>query len=332
MKGHLIISKNFSIYDINHNLQNVNIRGNNNTIINPYSITNLYVNGNNNNIEIIREGIINNIKVLGRNNKIHICNNSQTIYNDQGVGNSLVRDNYPLQIPIRKDLEDILDKLQQKNYWEISNELKYNNHYCRLCFLDFTNTDIIKIFSCKLHIFHLNCLKDYLKYKKDIPKCPCCNKSINDINNNNNNLENDHSINDINPPLLFPRFLNLRSNNNNHRMIGTPHIMGFGFNAISNLNINNPFLNLLKKGLDKNILDNMEIAKIKDVDKLDNDKKKCIICLENYVNGDDSIALPCIHIFHASCIKTWLKENSLCPICKNEIKYDNEENVDEDGI
>ena len=50
MKGHLIISKNFSIYDINHNLQNVNIRGNNNTIIYPYSISNLYVNGNNNNI------------------------------------------------------------------------------------------------------------------------------------------------------------------------------------------------------------------------------------------------------------------------------------------
>ena len=262
-----------------------------------------------------------------------------------------MRDNYPLQIPIRNDLEYILDKLQQKNYWEISNELKYNNHYCRLCFLGFTNTDIIKIFSCKLHIFHLNCLKDYLKYKKDIPKCPCCNKSINDINNNNN-LENDHSINDINPPLLFPRFLNLRSNNNNHRMIGinqinfslddvreddfideiTSHIMGFGFNAISDLNFNNSFLNLLKKGLDKNILDNMEIAKIKDVDKLDNDKKKCIICLENYVNGDDSITLPCIHIFHTSCIKTWLKENSLCPICKNEIKYDNEENVDEDGI
>ena len=225
-----------------------------------------------------------------------------------------MRDNYPLQIPIRKDLEDILDKLQQKNYWEISNELKYNNHYCRLCFLGFTNTDIIKIFSCKLHIFHLNCLKDYLKYKKDIPKCPCCNKSINYTNNNNNNF----SLDDVREDDFIDEI--------------TSHIMGFGFNAISDLNFNNSFLNLLKKGLDKNILDNMEIAKIKDVDKLDNDKKKCIICLENYVNGDDSIALPCIHIFHASCIKTWLKENSLCPICKNEIKYDNEENVDEDGI
>ena len=54
-------------------------------------------------------------------------------------------------------------------------------------------------------------------------------------------------------------------------------------------------------------------------------KKKCTICLEDYVNGDNSIALPCIHIFHANCIKTWLKENNSCPICKNEIKYENEE-------
>ena len=54
-------------------------------------------------------------------------------------------------------------------------------------------------------------------------------------------------------------------------------------------------------------------------------KKKCTICLEEYVNGDDSIALPCIHIFHADCIKTWLKNKNTCPICKFEIKYDMED-------
>ena len=86
-----------------------------------------------------------------------------------------------------------------------------------------------------------------------------------------------------------------------------------------------------KKGLDKNILENMEISKIKDVDKLDNDKKQCMICLENYINGDESIALPCIHIFHANCIKTWLKDNKSCPICKYEIKYDAEE-LDVEGL
>ena len=84
-------------------------------------------------------------------------------------------------------------------------------------------------------------------------------------------------------------------------------------------------------GLNKEILDNIEISKIKDVGKLDNDKKKCTICLEDYVNGDDSIALPCIHIFHANCIKTWLKNQNTCPICKYEIKYEIE-NIENDEI
>ena len=80
----------------------------------------------------------------------------------------------------------------------------------------------------------------------------------------------------------------------------------------------------IKKGLNKNILDNMVITKMKNVEKLDNDKKKCTICLENYKDGDDFIALPCIHIFHSDCIKTWLKNQTTCPICKNEIKYDSD--------
>ena len=83
----------------------------------------------------------------------------------------------------------------------------------------------------------------------------------------------------------------------------------------------------IKKGLNKNILDNMVITKMKNVEKLDNDKKKCTICLENYKDGDDFIALPCIHIFHSDCIKTWLKNQTTCPICKNEIKYDGYEGV-----
>ena len=65
--------------------------------------------------------------------------------------------------------------------------------------------------------------------------------------------------------------------------------------------------------LDKIIFDNLIISKIKDVEKLDNEKKQCAICLEDYVNGDKSIALPCIHIFHDNCIKNWLKSHNICP-------------------
>ena len=78
MKGNLIISKSFSLYNINNNLMEVTIRDNNNSIINQYKIINLYINGNKNNIEIIGEGKIVNINVFGHNNQIKIKNNSQT--------------------------------------------------------------------------------------------------------------------------------------------------------------------------------------------------------------------------------------------------------------
>ena len=230
MRGNLIISKSFSLYNINNNLVKVTIRGNNNSIINQYKIVNLYINGNKNNIEIIGEGKIVNIKVFGNNNKIKIKNNSNTNYNNYGIGNFLTREDDPFLIP---------------------NPLPFNNNS-----INFRN---------ELQI------------------------GVSDLRNR---------INDI-------------------------------LNRLRSMNIGDDF-SFGKKGLDKNILDNMEISKIKDIDKLDIDKKKCTICLENYVNGDDSIALPCIHIFHAECIKTWLKDNNSCPICKNEIKFENEELNDEE--
>ena len=58
---------------------------------------------------------------------------------------------------------------------------------------------------------------------------------------------------------------------------------------------------------------------LENVDKLSPEKKRCIICLENFVNLDKIINLSCLHMFHDECIKKWLNENNFCPICKNEI-------------
>lgn len=76
--------------------------------------------------------------------------------------------------------------------------------------------------------------------------------------------------------------------------------------------------------IDDNIIQSFPISKIKDINKLSEEKKRCSICLENYKNGDDSIVLPCIHIFHAECIKTWMKKKNACPICKNKINSEND--------
>jgi hypothetical protein len=146
----------------------------------------------------------------------------------------------------------------------------------------------------------------------------------------------------VNPRILQPRLIRfnpiynyyLNHNNNlNHNIDNLENDLNdldLYDDDIDDMENEDPFDDLysgIKKGLNKNILDNMVITKMKNVEKLDNDKKKCTICLENYKDGDDFIALPCIHIFHSDCIKTWLKNQTTCPICKNEIKYDGYEGV-----
>ncbi|KAI3912583.1 hypothetical protein MKW92_039075 [Papaver armeniacum] len=42
----------------------------------------------------------------------------------------------------------------------------------------------------------------------------------------------------------------------------------------------------------------------------------CCICQEEYVEGDDLGSLECGHEFHSGCVKQWLKQKNLCPVCK----------------
>jgi len=47
----------------------------------------------------------------------------------------------------------------------------------------------------------------------------------------------------------------------------------------------------------------------------------CSICLDRFVSGDDVWILPCDerHIFHDSCIKSWLRKNNSCPLCQKNV-------------
>ncbi|KDO59730.1 hypothetical protein CISIN_1g0024832mg, partial [Citrus sinensis] len=46
------------------------------------------------------------------------------------------------------------------------------------------------------------------------------------------------------------------------------------------------------------------------------DLEPCCICQEEYTDGDDLGVLDCGHNFHTDCIKLWLMQKNLCPICK----------------
>ena len=91
-------------------------------------------------------------------------------------------------------------------------------------------------------------------------------------------------------------------------------------NLSTNINISNSSNNISSnKGLNDETINNYPTSKIKNINDLSENKKKCLICLDEFKNGQKSIILPCIHIFHCECIKKWMKKENFCPLCKNKI-------------
>lgn len=50
----------------------------------------------------------------------------------------------------------------------------------------------------------------------------------------------------------------------------------------------------------------------------------CVICMEDFVEGEVISSLGCEHIFHIDCIKNWVDKRTLksqlCPVCNQDIR------------
>ena len=69
-----------------------------------------------------------------------------------------------------------------------------------------------------------------------------------------------------------------------------------------------------------NILKQLSVTIIEDKNRLNDENKKCVICLEDFKNFDKSIYLPCIHLFHEKCITDWINtKKGFCPVCRSKI-------------
>ena len=132
-------------------------------------------------------------------------------------------------------------------------------------------------------------------------------RNNNNNNNNRNNIEHPQHFVYLSSHRNFP-FHNI----NNRQSIGT--MFQELFSDLENSGI---------RATDRDILNELPETNIEDVSKLDSDKKNCVICLEDFKNREKAIILPCIHLFHKNCIKSWLKKNNSCPICKFKLTRDN---------
>ena len=73
----------------------------------------------------------------------------------------------------------------------------------------------------------------------------------------------------------------------------------------------------------KEVIDDLPQTVVNDASKLSSEKKNCVICLTDFENGDKTIVLPCIHLFHYDCIVQWFGSHNSCPVCKYEVTGNN---------
>jgi len=52
---------------------------------------------------------------------------------------------------------------------------------------------------------------------------------------------------------------------------------------------------------------------------VDDNERQCMVCLEEFQDGENLRILPCLHRYHQACVDRWLKENRHCPVCKHDI-------------
>ena len=47
--------------------------------------------------------------------------------------------------------------------------------------------------------------------------------------------------------------------------------------------------------------------------------RECVICMVEFLIGESVRYLPCLHIYHVSCIDDWLMRSFTCPSCMEPV-------------
>lgn len=61
------------------------------------------------------------------------------------------------------------------------------------------------------------------------------------------------------------------------------------------------------------------IKKLEDVIVGDRERGPCPVCLENFTVVSHVTRMPCSHMFHRTCILSWLNKSHVCPLCRFQL-------------
>jgi hypothetical protein len=171
------------------------------------------------------------------------------------------------------------------------------------------------------------------------------------INNSNNrrNNSNSHSRVANNFDNVFIRFNNNQPTIVNHDFgedVFDPIFMIFGStfnnafrnNFSSNFRsnfVNNDFASVIEESMrqsqnqrkppaSKDAVSKLKKFKMTEKYCKKNDKgvlehPSCCVCISDISKGEETLLLPCGHMFHSSCIADWLSQNNTCPVCRFEL-------------
>ena len=73
---------------------------------------------------------------------------------------------------MKKDNKVVLRSIVYSN---LPTQFKQKNKKCEICLFKIKENEIIKLFSCNKHIFHMDCIKLWLEKRK---KCPICKEEF----------------------------------------------------------------------------------------------------------------------------------------------------------
>lgn len=94
------------------------------------------------------------------------------------------------------------------------------------------------------------------------------------------------------------------------------------------LNDNNPAddppLHFQSHGLDSAILRFLPTIQFRNSDTEKGQRSaNCAVCLGEFEEGEWLRLLPnCAHIFHVSCVDTWFRTHTTCPLCRSDVLHD----------